>query len=190
MFQRIDFKTLFEGHTYSSADRHFGAIEREAKKHDVIELPSDWVNIINQASISGSYNAKLLTFRDIFDYTSYLNNEFTYKYVDINEIKFLFTRSHYFNFGIGERASDGVVQTYSHPDTAWIRETLNPKENPSTVSFRKRKQKRKLADCVLHRVNNELKPLSSKIYCDINELSNKYLSTRSHIFYSGFPHLS
>nr|XP_002739486.1 PREDICTED: uncharacterized protein LOC100368598 [Saccoglossus kowalevskii] len=186
-FQRIDYKTLLEGHSYSFADRHFGLIEKNSRKHDVIELPTDWLNVIEQSSFAGHYKAKLLTIDDIYDYSSYLKNEFTYRYKDVNGIKFSFDEAHYFNFGIGERLIDGTVKTFSHPETAWVRKTLDPKETPIVVSFRKIKQMTRITDCHLHTLSRELKPLPGKVFQDVNELAIKYLSPRAQEWYQALP---
>lgn len=189
-FQRIDHKMLLEGHTYSCVDRKFGLIEKNAKKIDVIEKPQEWLDVIEQSSFPGHFTAKLLTVRDIYDYESYLQNEFTFRYKDINGKKFLYDEMHYFNYGIGERCVDGIVKTYAHPGTCWIRKTLDPKEDPVVVSFKKNKQFRKLTDCQLLLANNDLKPLKSKVYKDINQIAVKYLSPNAQQWYESLPHQS
>lgn len=187
VFLRIDYKTLLSGHSYSCCDRHFGVIERKLKIHDNIETPSDYVNIIKQASIDGKYQAKIMTYKDFHDYKTFLNNEFTYKYIDINGDKFEFEKCHNFNYGIGERGLNGVVSTYSHPTTIWARKTFDPKEIPQVLDFRKQKQRRPLSACRLHSLNERQRPLSLKTFKDINELARAYLSPRAQQFYSEVP---
>lgn len=186
-FERIDYKTLVEGHTYSSADRCFGVIEREASRKDVIEVPSEFICLIEQSSIKRNFVARMLTFKDIYNYKSYLKNEFTNRFCDTDAETFLYGNSYFFNYGIGERPHNGVVKLFSHPKTAWIRQSLDPRETPREISFQKIKQRRDLSKCELQLVRTELKPLSKKVYCDINEMAVKYLSPQSQRWYSELP---
>uniref|UniRef100_A0A1B0DBG1 Uncharacterized protein n=1 Tax=Phlebotomus papatasi TaxID=29031 RepID=A0A1B0DBG1_PHLPP len=45
----IDQKFFVSGHSYNSADRCFGLIERAAKKEETISTPQDWMTIIRAA---------------------------------------------------------------------------------------------------------------------------------------------
>lgn len=189
IFLRIDHRTLLQGHTYSSCDRHFGNIEKAILKKDVVELPADYINIIQAASLNGKYHAKFMTIKDIYDYKSYLSNQFTYRYFDVNGQQCLFEQSHYFNYGIGERPDDnGVVKTYSHPDKVWVRKTFNPLEIPQELDFMKKKQKKNLNICTLNCLNDKLKPLRLKTYKDANALASKYLSPSAQSFYRELPY--
>ena len=46
----------------------------------------------------------------------------------------------YFNFGIGESVdpTDGIVKTFTHPNCVWLRKTLDDREQPIEVDFRRR----------------------------------------------------
>jgi len=187
VFERIDYKTLIPGHTYSCADRCFGVIEKEALRNDVIELPSDWVRIIERSSLSKSYNAELLTFKDMYDYESFFKNRFTKRFKDNDSKKFRYEESHYFNYGIGERLCGGEVKLFSHPGIAWIRKSIDPKEIPREVSYVKKRQMRGLSHCELSLLRTELKPLPEKVFRDINEMAIKYLSLNAQKWYSKLP---
>ena len=66
----------------------------------------------------------------------------------------------YFNFGIGERVdpTDGIVKTFRHPNCIWLRKTLDDREQPIEVDFRRRTLERT-------RILDPLERLTTVVFC-------------------------
>lgn len=44
----IEQKFFLSGHSYNSCDRNFGLIEKERRKHEIVNSPDHWIEIINK----------------------------------------------------------------------------------------------------------------------------------------------
>ena len=54
--QRIDYKFFVAGHSYGPVDRNTGLCEHIFRREQTIETPTDYVNLINNSSLSQKLN--------------------------------------------------------------------------------------------------------------------------------------
>jgi hypothetical protein len=93
------------------------------------------------------------------DYSSWFDGKYCVQTTDITGERYSFTNAVHFNFGIGERVDtfDGDVKTYSHPGTVWVRQTMDPREEPKEVSFLRDRDGASVALC-----ESNLKPINRR----------------------------
>lgn len=189
VFRRLDFKTLVAGHCFSSCDRMFALIDRHAKNLQTVETPQEWQQVVNDSSVNGKIETKMMTFNDFKNYSDYFRNKYTTRYNDVNNKKMYYTDIHHFNFGIGERVdvNTGEVRTYRHKGLPWLRKTMNPREEPVVMDFVKKKQCVALDHCYLKPLFLQQIPLTRKVWCDVQSLAESYLSAESREWYNKLP---
>ena len=73
-------------------------------------------------------------------YATWLRKTYRERRKDISNQAYRFSDTMYSNFGIGERVdpTDGIVKTFRHPNCVWLRKTLDDREQPIEVDFRRR----------------------------------------------------
>ena len=108
---------------------------------------------------------------------------------DIEREKFKVRKIAFMNFGCGEITDqEENLQLSWHPETPFIRFTMDTKEKPSIVSFLKKKQGVELnAAEHLVPVRLEKKPIRNDVKQDCIKLAQKYLSETAKRFYTSLP---
>ena len=183
--KRIDYKFLIPGHSYAAVDRDAGQAENILRVRRTIETPHDFVNVINNSALKEHIKWIEVEQNQFGWYSEWLRKKYIESRKDINGKPFLFSEISYFNFGVGERVSpeDGMVKTYSHTGTVWMRKTHNPEEEPIVMDLRRNGGLKDLD-------TDDLKPLSdsgkieltSKKRADLSMLS-KFLSPNGKDYY-------
>lgn len=108
---------------------------------------------------------------------------------DIEREKFEVRKIAFINFGSGEiiDQEDNLQQSW-HPETPFIRFTMDTKEKPTIVSFLKKKQGVELnAAKHLVPVRLEKKPIRDDVKQDCIKLAQKYLSDTAKRFFASLP---
>lgn len=182
--KRIDLKFLIAGHSFGEVDRNAGRAETILRKESTIETPTDYVNIINNSSLSPKTTWIHMRQQQFKHFSEWLRRKYTERRKDINGQAFLFSQMSHFNFGIGERVdpADGQVKTYQHPGVVWMRRSLDPREEPTEMVLLRTKDEINLTMTTLNALNTERIALSNKKRADLQSLC-KYLSPRGKAYY-------
>ena len=108
---------------------------------------------------------------------------------DIEHEKFEVRKIAFINFGSGEVIDqEENLQLSWHPETPFIRSTMDTKEKPTIVSFLKKKQCVELnAAEHLVPVRQEKKPIRAEVKQDCIKIAQKYLSETAKRFYASLP---
>lgn len=182
--KRVDFKFLIAGHSFGEVDRDAGRAEGILRRESTIETPADYVNIINNSSLSPKSTWVEMKQDQFKHFSGWLRRKYVENRKDVNNQPFLFSEMVHFNFGIGEREdpADGIIKTYHHPGIVWMRRTLDPHEEPIELNLEKYRGERILYDRTLDTLNTELIQLSAKKRKDLLGLC-KYLSPKGKAYY-------
>ena len=183
--QRIDYKFLIAGHSFGQVDRNCGRCEGVLKKKETIETPRDYVNLINH-SLSPEITWFEMKQDQFHCYSKWLRTKYAEQRKDVYGQPYRFSDMVYFNFGLGERIdpADGTVRTFRHPGVVWMRETLDPREEPTEVDLR-HPQHIDLDRTNLKLLNSKPIKLSKKKREDLDNLT-KYLSPQAKTYYGSF----
>lgn len=180
--ERIDYKFLIAGHSFGQVDRNAGRCEKVLRSESHIETPTDIVSLVNNSLSPGITWIEME--REQFKcYSKWLRKKYDDQRKDKNGQPFRFSEMVHFNFGIGERVDpvDGKLKSFRHPGVVWMRKTLDPRENPIEVDFRK-KPHIDLRNQDLTLLNRRQIELSDKKSKDLLSLC-KYLSPSAQTYY-------
>ena len=186
-FLRTDLKFLLEGHSYSVCDRYFGNIQKVFNAQEKIETPKDWENVLVSSGLS---NVKVywVGLDMIKDYKSFLKLKYVSRNEDLQHEKFEVKEIAWINVGIGEQPDDrGNLKVVDHPDCAFVRFTIDPKQQPRLVSYTKKRQATPLRIDLLTTLRQELRPIREDVKQQCLNLARKYLSERAERFYAALP---
>ena len=184
--KRIDYKFLIPGHSYAAVDRDAGQAEHVLRAEHTIETPHDFVGLINNSTLKSHIKWIEMEQYQFRWYSEWLRTKYTESRKDVNGKAFLFSEISYFNFGVGERVSpdDGIVKTYSHNGTVWMRKTQNPEEEPIVMDLRRKGGRKDLN-------TDDLKPLSDSGNIELTRKKRedlaklrKFLSPNGKKYYS------
>ena len=79
----------------------------------------------------------------IKDYKSFLKLQYVSRNEDLSHTKFEVKNIAWINFGIGEELDDeGYLQLVHHPDSAFVRFSMDSKQPLLTVSYQKKNKRR------------------------------------------------
>ena len=109
---------------------------------------------------------------------------------DIEHEKFEVRMIAFINFGSGEITDqEENLQLSWHPETPFIRFTMDTKEKPRILSFLKKKQGKERLNAAEHLVpvRLEKKPIRIDVKQDCIKLTQKYLSETAKRFYASLP---
>lgn len=181
--QRVDFKFLISGHSYADVDRDGGRAESVIKRHETLETPADYVNLINGSSLSPNITWIEMAQPQFKCYSTWLRTKYNDSRKDINGRPFRFSDMAHLNYGIGERVDprDMRVKTFSHPGIVWMRKSLDPREDPIEVCFTKDPLETTRSSN-LRQLNNRLIKIHEKKRHDLKNLS-KFLSPQGRRYY-------
>ena len=100
----------------------------------------DYAETINNSSLFPKLTWILPPQSAFKSYATWLRKTYRVRRKDIFNQAYRFSDTMYFNFGIGERVdpTDGIVKTFRHPNCVWLRKTLDDREQPIEVDFRRR----------------------------------------------------
>ena len=137
--ERIDYKFLEPGHSFGAVDRDSGLAESLFKNAEYLETPIDYADTINNSSLFPRLTWILPPQSAFKSYSTWLRKKYRARSQDIFKQDYRFSDTMYFNFGIGENVdpTDGIVKTFRHPNCVWLRKTLDQREQPVEVDFRK-----------------------------------------------------
>lgn len=137
---RIDYKFLEAGHSFGAVDRDGGLAEGLFRNAEHLETPVDYAETINNSSLFPKLTWILPPQSAFKSYATWLRKTYRVRRKDIFNQAYRFSDTMYFNFGIGERVdpTDGIVKTFRHPNCVWLRKTLDDREQPIEVDFRRR----------------------------------------------------
>lgn len=182
--KRIDLKFLIAGHSFGPVDRAAGRSEQILRRHQQIETPSDYVNIINHSTQHPNISWTEMPQDSFKCFSTWLRNRYIEHRKDTDGNPFLFSEMVHFNFGVGERVDpqDNIVKTYSHEGVVWMRRSLDPHEDPTVLDLRRKRGIRDLNVVNLNKLNNNLIEISAKKREDLRQLS-RFLSPRGKLFY-------
>jgi len=116
-------------------DRRFGTIQKYLDNQETIQVPKDWATVRNKSHL---LNIKVywVSQEMIKDYKSFLKLQYVSRNEDLSQTKFEVKNLAWINFGIGEEVDDeGNLQLVHHPDSAFVRFSLDAKHPPLTVSY-------------------------------------------------------
>ena len=138
--ERIDYKFLEAGHSFGAVDRDGGLAEGLFRNAEHLETPVDYSGTINNSSLFPKLTWILPPQSAFKSYATWLRKTYRVRRKDIFNQAYRFSDTMYFNFGIGERVdpTDGIVKTFRHPNCVWLRKTLDDREQPIEVDFRRR----------------------------------------------------
>ena len=142
-FWRVDLKFLLEGHTYGFCDRRFSNIEIATRRHEKIETPLHWMQVLRDTQIKNLEVHELVTLPDIKNYKSFLKDAYVSRNVDLEGNKVSVRKLAWLNFGQGEMKNDQGTHLDSiklEEGECLMRYTLDPNEIPHKVNFKKKKQ--------------------------------------------------
>ena len=184
-FLRVDLKFLLEGHSFSICDRRFGCIQQFFNSQKKIETPQEWPLTLRNSRLN-NVQSYWVDLDWIMDYKSFLRMKYVARSEDIEKQKFEVRKIAFINFGCGEIADqEGNLQLSNHIETAFIRFTMDTRENPRIVSFVKKKQGvDQLNPNDLVPVRQEKKPVRNDVKQNCIKLAEKYLSETARRFYS------
>ena len=186
-FLRTDLKFLWEGHSYSYYDRRFGTNQKYLDNQETIEVPKDWATVLNKSHL---LNIKVywVSQEMIKDYKSFLKLQYVSRNEDLSQTKFEVKNLAWINFGIGEEVDDeGTLQLVHHPDSAFVRFSMDAKQPPLTVSYQKKKQETNLRPELLTILRQELRPVREDVKRFCLKLAQKYLNENAVKFYASLP---
>ena len=165
-------------------DRGSGRTENTVLgSNEHIEVPQDYVQRINSSSLHPRITWIEMEQQNLKSYSTWLRARYIDRKKDIRGQEYRFSETMYFNFGIGERLDrDGEVKTFSHPGIVWLRKTLDPRETPTEVDFR-RKTNVELRRRDLKQINNGVIKLTDKKCKDLQYLC-RFLSPRRKCYYN------
>ena len=125
----------------------------------------------------------------IMNYKSFLRMKYISRSEDIEGEKFEVRKIAFINFGSGEITDqEKNLQLSWHPETPFIRFTMDTKEKPRIASSLKKKQCMELnAAEHLVPVRLEKKPIRDDVKRDCLRLAQKYLSETAKRFYASLP---
>lgn len=186
-FLRTDLKFLLEGHSYSVCDRHFGNIQKVFNSQEKIYVPRDWATALSNGGLS-NVRVYWVTLDMIKDYKSYLKLQYVSRNRDLQNEKFEVKQIAWINFGIGERADDsGNLEVVHHPESAFVRFSVDSKQQPKLVSYKKIKQARQLREDLLTTLSRELRPIPEDVKKHCANLAHRYLNENAERFYAALP---
>ena len=136
----MDLKFLLEGHSFSICDRRFGCIQQFFNTKEKIETPHEWETTLRNNRLNNvkTYRVNL---DSIINYKSFLRTKYISRSEDIEGKKFEVRKIGFINFGSGGIIDqEENLQLSWHPETPFIRFTMDTKEKPRIVSFLKKKQ--------------------------------------------------
>ena len=145
--KRIDYKFMIPGHSYAPVDRDAGRAESVFRVQQTIETPHDFADLINNSTLKSHLSWIEMEQHQFHWYSEWLRTKYIESRKDVNNQPFLFSEMAHFNFGIGERVDrndGGIVKTYSHNGTVWMRKTLDPAEEPTVMDLRRKRGKNEL----------------------------------------------
>ena len=186
-FLRTDLKFLLEGHSYSYCDRRFGTIQKYLDNQETIQVPKDWATVLSKSHL---LNIKVYWVNQemIKDYKSFLKLQYVSRNEDLNHTKFEVKNIAWINFGNGEEVDDeGNLQLVHHPDSAFVRFSMDAKQPPLIVSYRKKKQATNLRPEMLTVLRQELRPVREDVKRFCLKLAQKYLNESAVEFYASLP---
>ena len=124
----------------------------------------------------------------IKDYKSFLKLKYGgFTARDLQHEKFEVKEIAWINVGIGEQPDDrGNLKVVDHPDCAFVRFTIDPKQQPRLVSYTKKRQATSLRIDLLTTLRQELRPIREDVKQLCLNLARKYWIThrfweRSHL---------
>ena len=183
-FLRTDLKFLLEGHSYSVCDRYFGNIQKVFNAQEKIETPKDWENVLVSSGLS-SVKVYWVGLDMIKDYKSFLKLKYVSRNEDLQHEKFEVKEIAWINVGIGEQPDDrGNLKVVDHPDCAFVRFTIDPKQQPRLVSYTKKRQATPLRIDLLTTLRQELRPIREDVKQQSLKLARKYLSECAEHYYA------
>ena len=186
-FLRTDLKFLLEGHSYSYCDRRFGTIRKYLDNQETIQVPKDWATVLNKSHL---LNIKVYWVNQemIKDYKSFLKLQYVSRNEDLNHTKFEVKNIAWINFGKGEEVDDeGNLKLVHHPDSAFVRFSMDAKQPPLIVSYQKKKQATNLRPEMLTVLRQELRPVREDVKRFCLKLAQKYLNESAVEFYASLP---
>ena len=139
MWRRADIYRNLRGHTFQRADRAHGVVRKAINRSEFVAGLDDLLdNIIPSADKKNPYNVQKLDDKILHDTKAYSKQFYIWrKTIDGEEHKIRSAR--WMNFAIGEiwdEASQKYI-TQEHPYEVWLRDTLDPKEQPRRVNIMK-----------------------------------------------------
>jgi len=187
-FRRVDLKFLLEGQSFSICDRWFGCIQQFFNTKEKIETPQEWETTLRNSCLN-NVKSYWVNLDWIMNYKSFLRMKYVARSEDIEREKFAVRKIAFINFGSGEITDqEENLQLSWHPETPFIRFTMDTKEKPRIVSFLKKKQGVELnAAEHLVPVRLEKKPIRDDVKQDCIKLAQKYLSATAKCFYASLP---
>lgn len=187
-FLRADLKFLLEGHTYSVCDRRFASIQKLFGSHEVVDIPRTWPTILEQGKLS-NVTVHRVTLDMIKDYKTFLRRQYVSRNEDLEKDRFEVRNICWINYGVGERMNEtGQLQLVHHPDCAFVRFEMNPKQPPLKVSFIKQRQCTELRPEFLHTLQR--RPVREDVKRSCIKLAKKYLSEYAVQFYESLSSIN
>ena len=191
VYSRIDYKFLVPGHTYGPTDRHFAIIEKHAERVEVVYTPEEWYQHVSESFVSSACKVHVIQMEQPFfsNYYQQLKNVYTERTEDTSKNALNFHRALWFNFGYGEKVSEGTVLKVKHKTEVWVRHSYNISEVPQVVSYYKKRGKRPIS--TLNPLYNQYPlPIKKAKASDVTILVNKYLPINRRDFYANLPTLA
>ena len=187
IYSRIDYKFLIAGHTYGPADRSFGVIECYIRKIVTVYTPQQWYEHVRNTSPGIQViQMEQSAFRD---YRQHLRKIYTERNQDIDKAPLDFNGIGWFNFGMGEKVTEGKLLLTEHPREVWVRHKYDVTETPQCVSFNKKRGVQVGIDLTPPLLYPKYPiPIKKPKSDDLCKLVSKYVPTEYQEFYAELPY--
>ena len=187
VYSRIDYIFLIAGHTYGSTDQAFGVIERYTARIDTVYTPMQWYEHVRNAGL-GVKSVQVVEMEQgyFYDFRQHLRKMYTERNKDEDKQNLDFHNIVWFNFGKGERETNGKLVLIDHPIEVWVCYTYDVKEQPRRVCYYKKRNWEELAPAPLLYSQYPI-PIKAAKAEDVLKLVNEYLPHDYRHFYAEIP---
>jgi len=139
MWLRADIYRNLRGHTFQRADRAHGVVRKAINRSEFVAGLDDLLDdIIPSADKSNPYNVHKLDHSILYNTKAYSKQFYIWRKT-IDGQKAGIRSARWMNFAIGELWDEELQKfvTQAHPYEVWLRDTLDPKEQPRRLNIMK-----------------------------------------------------